>query len=105
MEYCDSCGAKFEIIYKTNVYCLKNDISTGETIWKWFRRIPKNIWVERYQKFVKNLNEEYKKKFNQKIKLLFDKYFICSNCGKEIQDRYWSNKESIRMTSFHSLRR
>ena len=41
MEYCDSCGAKFEIIYKTNVYCLKNDISTGETIWKWFRRIPK----------------------------------------------------------------
>lgn len=105
MECCNSCGSKFEIVYKSNVYCLKNDISTGETIWTWFRRIPKRKWVERYQNFVKNLNEEYKKKFKEKIKLLFIKYFVCPSCGIEIEDQYWRNEESIRQTTFRSLRR
>ena len=105
LEYCDSCGSKFEVVYESNVYFLKNDISTGETIWTWFRRIPKRIWVKRYHHFVKNLNEEYKRKFKEKIQLLFNKYFVCSSCGKKIDDQYWRNEESIRRTAFRSLRR
>ena len=90
MKYCDSCGRKFHIIYKSNVNCLKNDTSTGETIWKWFRRISEKLWIERYQTFVKNLSEVYKNKFKQKIRRLFDKFFICSgHCREAIQDKYW----------------
>lgn len=114
MEYCDHCGSKIKIIYKAEdireiyinedgEYCIK----LKERFWKYGKEISQKIWIERYQKFVKNLNEAYKKKFKERIRKSFGKYFICSNpnCYMETEDKYWRNEDAIRQTSFRSLRR
>lgn len=109
LEYCNSCGSRFKIIYKAaesqKIYMTKEGvvaIKYRKIFWKSGKIIPDKIWIRRYQDFVKNLNEEYKEKFKEKIRLLFKKYFICPDpdCAIEIEDQYWRNEERIRMTSF-----
>ncbi|MBA7522018.1 hypothetical protein ES705_14130 [subsurface metagenome] len=75
--------------------------------WYICKVISHEDWTKRYKEFMshKELNEENKRKFREKLKKYFLRIFVCSKCGFSTPDQYWEDEERIRTTSFHSLRR
>ncbi|KKM00996.1 hypothetical protein LCGC14_1798870 [marine sediment metagenome] len=62
-------------------------------------------WIKRYRAFVshKELNDENKKKFREKIQKYFLRRFVCVKCRFSTDDKYWGNKESLRATRWKPL--
>jgi len=54
-------------------------------------------WTNRYQEFIshKELNEENKIKFREKLQKYFLRRSVCLKCGFSTDNQYWSNKERI----------
>ena len=68
--------------------------------WYVCKIISREDWIKRYKEFTshKELNEENKRKFREKLGKYFLKNFVCSKCGLSNPDQYWGDKEGLRKT-------
>lgn len=58
-------------------------------------------WIKRYNEFMshKELNEDNKRTFKERLYKYFLRVFFCPECGFSTTDYYWGDEERIRKSS------